>query len=229
MKEKNITLEAKLESHTLEIEDLKEEISKLKEELKKKDGIIESLQTQIKDLKEKEKAKCNQDKLYISQAAFQFEQAICTYVLRDVFEKDQHATIKSLLKYLHGRSKLPVSDPEGELLLAAKKKWDEVCGELNLPTINEEIGNFTDWGLDESATPDIMRAVYCLKESRIPIAHPESISLKVAGEKLQSPAVKNSLPEWQLPLIESFIAAVQRSIERSGSKIYSKHFELDCV
>ena len=236
-------------SHTQDIEELRqkitkleeelkkkdEKLTKLEEELKKKDEVMESLQTRINHLEEdpeQKRARSDQNKLYISQAAFQFEQAICTFILPEGFEKDQHATIKSLLKYLHGKSQLPrqIKDPTGKLLFEAKERWDKVCVELNLPTISEEKvqGNFTNWKYDESSTPDTMKAVYFLKQNRLTIAHPKPISLKSAGEKLQSPAVKDSMPSWKFALIESFIASIQRSIlEGNGSKIYSKHFQLE--
>ena len=163
--------------------------------------------------------------LYISQVAYQFEQAICSYILPEVFEKDQHATIKSLLKYLHGKSRLPIADRSGKLLREAKERWDKVCVHLNLPAISEGDGGFTQWGHDESSTPDIIKALSLLKKNRHTIAHPRPISLKLAGEKL--PAVKGKMPLWHFKLIEDFIASIQNSIEKSGSKIYSGHFQLD--
>ena len=107
----NITLEEKVKSHGLEIDKLKQEIVKLQGELKSKDDDIESLKARITNLEEEERrVKGDQDTLYISQVAYQFEQAICSYILPEVFEKDQHAIIKSLLKYLHGKSRLPIAD-----------------------------------------------------------------------------------------------------------------------
>ena len=238
--ETNITLEAKVESQGLEIEkltemnisrglendELKQEISKLQKELKSKDYDIESLKAQITNLKEEQRrVQGDQDTLYISQVGYQFEQAICSYILPEVFENDQFATIKSLLKYLHGKSRLPVADRSGKLLLEAKERWDKVCVHLNLPAIREGDGSFTQWGHDESSTPDVIKALSLLKKKRRTIAHPRPISLKLAGKKL--PAVKDKMPLWHFKLIEHFIATIQKSIERSGSKIYSEHFELD--
>jgi myosin heavy subunit len=224
--EKNTTLEAEVESHKLEIEELKEKIVELKRELKSKDDDIESLEARITNLEEEgRRDKSDQDTLYISQAGYQFEQAICTYVLPDVFENDQHATIESLLEYLHNQNKLPekISDPSSKLS-KGREQWDKVCVHLNLPT-SERVGDFTQWGLHRSSTPDIIKAICILKKMRREIAHPRPISLKLVGEKL--PAVKDKMPEWQFNLIERFVASVQESIEKSGSKMYSEHFQLD--
>jgi FtsZ-binding cell division protein ZapB len=166
--EENTALEAEVESHKLEIEELKEKIVELKRELKSKDDVIESLEARITNLeaqevvkslearitkleKEGRRDKSDQDTLYISQTAYQFEQAICTYVLPDVFEEDQHATIESLLMYLSGRSQLPstvTDDPSCRKLLlkVGRERWDEVCVHLNLPT-TEGIGDVTKWEL----------------------------------------------------------------------------------
>ena len=145
--EKNTALEAEIDSHKLDIEELEERIFELTRELKSKDDDIKSLKVRITNLEEKErslvKSDHDHDTLYISQVAYQFEQAICTYILPSVFEKDQHATIQSLLKYLHGKSQLPIADPSGKLLLEAKERWDKVCVHLNLPTISEGDGDFT--------------------------------------------------------------------------------------
>ena len=215
-------------SRGLENDELKQEIIKLQKELKSKDDDIESLKAQITNLKEEQRrVQGDQDTLYISQVGYQFEQAICTYILPEVFEKDQFATIKSLLKYLHGKSRLPIADRSGKLLLEAKERWDKVCVHLNLPAIREGDGSFTQWGHDESSTPDIIKALCLLKKNRRTIAHPRPINLKLAGEKLQSPAIKDNMPPWQFGLIEGFVASVQKSIEKSGPKIYSKHFQLD--
>ena len=226
--ETNITLEAKVKSHGLEIDELKQKIIELQKELKSKDDIIESLEARITNLEEEERrVKGDQDTLYISQVAYQFEQAICSYILPEVFEKDQFATIKSLLKYLHGKSRLPIADRSGKLLLEAKERWDKVCAHLSLPTISEGDGNFTQWRHDESSTPDIIKALSLLKKNRRTIAHPRPISLKLAGEKLHSPAIKDNMPPWQFGLIEGFIVTVQKSVEKSGSKVYNKYFQFD--
>jgi FtsZ-binding cell division protein ZapB len=241
--EKNITLEAEVDSHKQEIEELKEKIVELKRELKNKDDDIKSLEARITNLEQQEvvkslearitnleeegrRDKSDQDTLYISQAGYQFEQAICTYVLPDVFKNDKHATIESLLEYLHNQRGLDVSipDPSGKLLLEGRKRWDKVCVHLNLP-ISEGVGNFTKWGLYESSTPNIIKALDLLKKERRTVAHPRPISLKLAGKKLH--AVKGKMPQWHFNLIEGFVASVQNSIENSGSEIYKEHFQLD--
>jgi septal ring factor EnvC (AmiA/AmiB activator) len=242
--EENTALEAEVESHKLEIEELKEKIVELKRELKSKDDVIESLEARITTLEEQEievvksfearitnleeegrRDKSDQDTLYISQAGYQFEQAICTYVLPDVFENDQHATIESLLEYLHNQNKLPekISDPSSKLS-KGREQWDKVCVHLNLPT-SEGAGDFNKWGLHRSSTPDIIRALYILRKERRTIAHPRPISLKLAGTKL--PAFKDKVPQWQFKLLEDFISSVQKSIEKSESKIYKEHFQFD--
>ena len=100
LEEENIHHEAKFESHSLQLDELNDKIIELKTELKSKDGYIKSLQVKIVNLEEEKKRyKSDQDTLYLSQVAYLFEQAICSYVLPEVFERDQHATIRALLGY----------------------------------------------------------------------------------------------------------------------------------
>lgn len=222
--EENTALKEQIESHTQKIEGSQKKILKLEEELEKKNQDIEILQTRVRDLEEQEQTKTDQDILYISQAAFQFEKAICTYVLPKVFMNDQQAKIKDLLKYLHGKSdELPIRNPEKEPLPEARKRWDKVCeGLKDLPTIgSDQLGNFTNWGKHQSPTPDTMRAVYCLKKSRVAVAHPQPISLELVEKKM--PAMKDKMANWQLELVKKFITSVKTRLI-AEPQIYGKYF-----
>lgn len=192
-----------------------------------------SLQEINKLLKEeKEILKRERDTLYVSQVAYLFEQAICSYVLPEVFEGDKHATISALLSYLHKDIKLPLDDSiestELELLSEAEKRWNELCVGLNLPTISEGKGNFR-WTYHDPSAPMVIRAISLLKENRRTAAHPK-VSLKSAEEKLPSLAnstgVEGCMNQRQIDLIRKFIHFIQATIT-SGSEIYNKYFQHD--
>jgi hypothetical protein len=89
-------------------DNFKNKIAQLTKEIQSKDDRIKNLEG-------------DQDTLYISQVAFQFEQAICTYVLPKVFKNDQHTTIKSLLKHLQRGLPKSIADPSRRLLLEGRE------------------------------------------------------------------------------------------------------------
>lgn len=222
---KKTALESENESRILEIEELKAEITKLKQDIK-------SLQDKLKDLELlKQKLQLSTEaeyKVYLSQAASLFEQAVCSYVLPKMFKGDIHATIKKLLKVLNveqGDMKLPpelVSDMDKtaieEMKRKARENFDKLCNDLVFPA---------EWKREQpKSEPIVLRAINLLKDDRNTIAHPKPISMTTAEEMVQSNVIKHSgMPEWQFELIKKFIASLRKIMIRSG--LSHEQLELD--
>ena len=214
----NEFLLAEVKGYKEKIESLEKEVNKLQENEKKiktdADEVKKSLQKQIHDLKEElENFKKGSDMLYVSQAACLFEQAICTYVMPDVFSNDKFATIKQLLNYLNGGFELPLEQgkvDEQEILCTAKKRWSEMCEILQLP--NEWKKKAGSWKPADRTLPDVIRAIGILKRERIPVAHPKFISLTSAEEKVKSDSIKHSLSTWQFNVVRGFFGSLRNLV-----------------
>lgn len=200
LSEKVRLLEAKINSLVHKIDQNEEELTTLKQ--------------QIHDLKQElEESKRGEDILYISQVVFLFEQAICSYVMPEVFLNDKHATIKQLLNYLNGGDELPVQQEESNeerLLRAAKKRWDEVCDLLQLP--GEWKNKAGDWRTTDRNLPGVIKAITLLKRQRIAVAHPQCISLKLAEVKIDSDSTKSSFPPWQIKVVKHLITFLRSPV-----------------
>ena len=210
--------DAKFDDITSELTKLQQRVTDIEVELKEKDGHIKSLQKEViklqEDLRNLQK---DYDQLYISQAACYFEQAICSYVLPEVFKKDFFATIKKLMNYLSGKKNLPFRTSKSEskdILRQAKPRWEMVCRHLTLPDEWKEKSG--DWDHDSTDVPDTIRAIGYLKERRIPIAHPSPIKVGLAKKKVESDLIKASMPEWQYCLVKEFFDSLGANIRKIG-------------
>ena len=191
-------LESRVEDQSKRIHELEDEIKKLKEVLKNYE----------KDL----------DRLYLSQLAFLFEQAVCSYVLPDVFEGNNFATIKKLLGCLNGGKKLPVKFKkarEAKILSDGRRRWEEVCDNLQFDA--EWKAKAADWDFDDYDVPQILQAIGYLKEDRITVAHPSPIKLSVAKEKVLSDSIKDQYqPRWQYEPIKEFICSMPEYLKKGN-------------
>ena len=221
----NVELKSKIESLEAEIHGLEDEMCKLRnntsKEQTKNEEMIKLLQSEIKelkaDLKQKEeriklleeKYQTDSDRLYVSQLAFLFERAVCSYVLPKVFENNQFATIKSLLNHLNGGIPLPLplnKADEAKILRDGRRRWEEVCDNLQLP--EEWKTRSGGWNNDDRRVPPIIRAIGYLKKDRVTVAHPSPIKLSEAKEKVESDSIKEQYKlSWQYELIKDFICS----------------------
>ena len=226
----NVELKSKIESleaeiHELEVEmcklrnDTSEDIKSQRTKIEKLKETIKSLQSEIKelkaDLKQKEeriksleeKYQTDSERLYVSQLAFLFERAVCSYVLPEVFEGDRFATIKSLLNHLNGGVPLPpVKADKAKILSEGRKRWEEVCDKLQLPVQWKTKSG--SWDIRDPNVPQILRAIGYLKKDRVTVAHPSPIKLSVAKEKVLSDSIKDKYkPYWQYEPIKNFICS----------------------
>jgi hypothetical protein len=102
---------------------LKCEIDELQWQLKKRDKIVEELETQMDKLNHKMKLyDSDQDRLYICQVAVEFERALCSHVIPNVFSIDKGISSANLDKLLN---MLNIEGPKGlKLIPLDSKKYD---------------------------------------------------------------------------------------------------------
>ena len=235
LEEKVIKLQQKvngLEGHNgsleLEVQDLKTDISKLRSELKTKKDEILLLQQQVHDLEDKfAKTKTDSNKIYLSQIAVVFEQAICFTVLPEVFKNSwQHPTLEDLLNHLYydHEEDLPLDPKQYEtcvVLDKARERWGKICHDLEVPTRWKTRDRAPRFIYNGYFVPKIFKAILLLKQERNEIAHPKSVSLQ-QGQDIVSKedfAMQLGLDSDQLELAKSFIMSVGLHIQKSGVQI----------
>ena len=230
-------LEGQNDSLSLEVQELKGEIDQLRQQLKEKHKTIRSLQEEVKQLQMRvDDLQRDQDKLYLCQIAVEFERALCSHVLPEVFSRSKgssSAKLDSLLNMLNGGDMglIPLDPAKHNIttiLGRARQRWEKVCDDLQLrippkwkATTGKEIGNYT-----HRSVPRIFRAMAILKEERNPVAHPNPVSLQEAEKKIQTTSMQSVLEEWEFDLVEEFISSLRTSMGRSGIQPDQRRFEV---
>ena len=141
-----------LESESLlqQVQELKDHIDELQRQLKEKFEPITSLQKRVQELEaqmDKLKCKiksyeCDQDRLYLCQVAVEFERALCSHVIPEVFSNDKgtsSANLDGLLNMLNSGDQglIPLNPGKNDIktiLRRAHQRWEKVCDDLQLPT-----------------------------------------------------------------------------------------------
>ena len=214
LKEKGQLTEGKTQSLGVTIHNIKEELRKLNDDY---NSTIKLLKQKVNDLEEKlGQFQKESDKLCLGQTASVFEQALCSHVLPEVFQKDNFASIKELMRYLSGKKGLPIPlRPKGPIILSdAKKRWDELYEKIEFPAEWKTESGL--WEIKENDEPPDLAAIGILKQERIPVAHPIPISLTRAKEIVLSDWYKESLPEWQYPVVKQFICSVPEKLHKGN-------------
>ena len=144
------------------------------------------------------------------------EQAICSYVLPEVFVNVSDASLYDLLRVLNSDDKPFTSDPNEQTLYAAKKRWETVCESFNFP--EEWKMKSGEWSVMDYTVPGDIRAIEVLKLSRVTWTPykklKKPISLKYAKQNIES--VKDELPPWQFKLVAAFIGSLREKMTRIG-------------
>ena len=232
-----------LESESLlqQVQELKDHIDELQRQLKEKFEPITSLQKRVQELEaqmDKLKCKiksyeCDQDRLYLCQVAVEFERALCSHVIPEVFSKDKgtsSANLDSLLNMLNGSDNglIPLNPAKRDIeaiLGRARQRWEKVCEDLELPsewkTITGKEVNFS-----HASVPPNFRAMALLKEKRNPVAHPTPVSLQIAEQKIKATSIQDEMEEWEFDLVRDFISSLRTSIRKSGIQTSLNRFEL---
>ena len=226
-------LNTKIDELNTKIESLEAKIMSLQEENEPLEGKVKDLSESIEklkaDLEEKiknlEEYKSDTDRLYVSQLAFLFERAVCSYVLPDVFEDNKFATIKRMLGHLNGNASLPfhpdTKEEEDKILRDGRRRWEEVCDNLQLP--REWKKKSGDWDFQDRDVPQILRAIGYLKKDRVTVAHPSPIKLSEAKEMVLSDSIKEKFTDSQYELIKDFICSMRENLEKG----HLHHDEID--
>ena len=162
---------------------------------------------------------------HFGMVAVYVEQAICAYVLPEVFSvNDVSANIDDLLNFLNGDDKLIPLDPdkydcEG-VISCARNKWETICKNFNFPDAwKMKAGG---WTLYDSDVPGDIRAIEALKIF-VGKNYPCPIHLKYAEEKVE--AMKDKLPPWQFELVAEFIGSLRDKLTKTG--LHHNYLHLD--
>ena len=196
---------------------------------------VKTLQTEVDQLKHKVNvSECDQGKLYLSQVAAEFERAICSHVLPEVYSNNRNlsnANIISLVNMLNGdigylrirlnRKRYKESDIK-EIRRRAKSKWTRLCDDLHFPRRWKSItGKEIDYS--HGSVPDIFRTTDLLKRQRNPVAHPIPVNLQVAKKIFDTTSIKEDLDDDELELIKKFLSSgLQGCIEEADIKTDKK-------
>ena len=183
-------LERKRNEDLIKIQHLEEVIIQLKEEIQLRDSTTELQERYRKTL-------------YVAQAAYFFQQAICCAVLPGTFDGDTSATIKEMVKYLKPNGKALPQDAHDDIE-KARRTWDDMRRELN----------WTNWDYtgkwDYNSLPDELKGIITLIRARVPAAHPPRIELKTAMTYVKDLKV----PERTIPNIKKFVGSVEGNMRR---------------
>ena len=229
-----------------ELKTSKDEIDRLRDELMEKDKSMISLQAKIEELQiqidklnsevERLKGKLaeherNWGKMYLCQVAVEFEQAICSHVLPEVFSKHNAAKINDLLNMLnHDGGYIPL-DPQSHdieaILSKARYRWERVCEALKLPPEWKKRTGEKKVNYYRPSDPRIFRAIALLRHKRNVVAHPNPVSLQVAEDAVMTDSVRKELEDWQFELVKEFIFSLRTSIIKIGIKTDREKLTLD--
>ena len=225
LQEENVRLRKEANSYKQKVDQLTSDHERTIKSLRERyQQVIKNLEGEIARLNEEIKS-CRGpfDRLMISQVACLFEQAICSYVLPEVYnEKNKFASIPELLNYLNdSRTKLPrvlVSEDDSERVLQqARQKWKHLCHNVF------EFKDAHEWesktgqsacghSLQNNATPTVIKAIGWLKRNRVPVAHPEPVVLKDA-EKVVVEMGKYYYKS-KFPIIKDFITSIETMLQK---------------
>ena len=234
-------LENERDNLSQDVKELKSEIDDLQRQLKEKhkkveelEARVQELEAQVYELNRKMKSyECDQDRLYLCQVAVEFERALCSHVIPEVFSRNKRtssANLDCLLNMLNSGDLglIPLSPAKYNIkaiLSSARQRWEKVCEDLQLPpewkTITGKEVNFS-----HASVPPIFRAMALLKEKRNPVAHPTPVSLQVAEHKIKVTSIQDEMEEWEFDLVRDFISSLRTSIRKSGIQTSQNRFEL---
>ena len=153
----------------------------------------------------------------LSMIAVYMEQAICSYVLPEVFMNNSSASLHDLLNFLNSDDALFPLDPNEydrkKILHEARKRWVIVCKDFRFP--DEWKTRSGGWKVFDCTVPGDIRAIEVLKMfAGVRVNFPNPISLKYAEENVES--MKDELPPWQFKLVSEFIGSLREKMMKNG-------------
>jgi hypothetical protein len=152
----------------------------------------------------------------LSMIAVYVEQAICSYVLPEVFMNNSSASLHDLLNFLNSDDTLFPLDPKEydckKILCEARKRWAIVCKDFKFP--DEWKTRKGGWKVFDCTVPGDIRAIDVLKMCGVRINFPNPISLRYAEQNVES--MKDELPPWQFKLVATFIGSLREKMIKNG-------------
>lgn len=152
----------------------------------------------------------------LSMIAVYVEQAICSYVLPEVFMNNSSASLHDLLNILNSDDSLFPLDPNEydckKILCDARNRWAIVCKDFKFP--DEWKKRKGGWKAFDCTVPGDIRAIEVLKMCGVRVSFPHPISLKYAEQNVES--MKDELPPWQFHLVAAFIGSLREKMIKNG-------------
>ena len=190
---------------------------------------MNELQKQVNELKICE---CDRDKLYLCQVAVEFESAVCSHVLPEVFSTRDNAKIEDLLNILNSGDEEsmpfdPATNDIKGILSGAKTRWEKVCRDLKLPPEWKNRTGEKKVKYYRRSDPDIFRAIALLKHTRNFVAHPSPVTVHIAEETIKTDSIKHDLKDWEYKLVESFILSLRANIETIGIRVDQDRLKIE--
>lgn len=173
--------------------------------------MLKSLKAKVNELQAHLKAyECDRDKLYLCQIAIEFERAICSHVLPEVFSPSSNAKIEDLLNVLNSGNEgyVPLDPAKHDIktiLNRARQQWGKVCEGLKLPPEWKKRTGEKKIKYHHRSYPDIFRAIALLKHQRNFVAHPNPVSVQTAEETIKTDSIREELKEWEFKLVQDFV------------------------
>lgn len=151
-----------------------------------------------------------------SKIAVNMEQAICSYVLPEIFKNDSSASLHDLLNHLNSENEpFPLNPTEYDrekILHKARERWEIICKDFNFP--KEWQTKAGDWDIYDRTVPDDIRPIEILKLSGFGAICSTPISLKYAEQNVES--IEDEMAPWQFKLVTGFIGSLRDKMTKSG-------------
>ena len=215
--------EEKLACVSQQVRTVSAEAASLKQEVERMGKIIDALRIFVTERIEILESVSLESGL--SMIAVYVEQAICSYVLPEVFMNNSSASIHDLLNFLNSDDAIFPLDPNEhdckKILREARKRWAIVCKDFRFP--DEWKTRSGGWKVFDCTVPGDIRAIEVLKKCGVRVNFPNPISLKYAEENVES--MKDELPLWQFKLVADFIGSLREKMIKNG--LHHDHILLD--
>ena len=222
------SLSQEIRTERTEMEALKKELEEIDQEMKEafNTDSLKSLQSQAEKLSEKWQVIKEKRRPLGSghnvpgdfgMVAVYVEQAICAYVLPEVFLNDDKASLRRLLTYLNGKNRpFPLNPKEYDcegILSNGRSRWEILCKNFNFSDAWKTRAD-DEWTIHDCSVPGDIRAIEVLKMGGVCIDFPCPICLKYAEEKVE--LMKDELSPWQFKLVAEFIGSLRDKITKTG-------------
>ena len=209
LEEEKFVLLKDIDELSTELRNGKKERQLLIDKIKQLEEQVEYLTNEVKRLKEESK---KHEKIEAGEVAYCFEKSVCSFVLPQIFENDDQATIKGLLILLNGKTLQPqeqiISVTE---LREAKLRWQYLRNKLKW---SEDWDSKVDWKKSDLTLSDEVVALYALERIRVGDAHPKKVNLREVQSNIEH--LKDQLSSIKYVKIKTFIDNLPKMMNELG-------------